>query len=277
MRRPQKFGVYHVIAMVFLCWADMGLAAADAPQVDSGHSDHSNPPSVHRIIWDKTPIPITLTVGVEQLVSFENEIRVGMPTAIQPVLRTQSVDGTIYWRAEERFEVQRIQVQNVKTGEIVLIDLKALEQDATLTPIPIEVVAQRDATISNPESTTPSTSGFDYVTLTRFAAQQLYAPKRLLTQPEGIYRAPLPRGSAPLIRGLSIESVPIAAWRAGLFHITAVRLRNLAPKPVTLDPRTLRGSWRAATFQHARLFPAGDEADTTTVYLISTQPFEQSF
>jgi hypothetical protein len=32
----------------------------------------------------------------------------------------------------------------------------------------------------------------------------------------------------------------------------------------------------AATFQHARLFPKGDEADTTAVYLISAKPFEHA-
>jgi hypothetical protein len=63
-------------------------------------------------------------------------------------------------------------------------------------------------------------------------------------------------------------------YRAELEADTAVRLRNRTYKPVILDPRTaLRGEWLAATFQYARLLPAGHEADTTAVYLISARPF----
>jgi Protein of unknown function (DUF3438). len=45
-------------------------------------------------------------------------------------------------------------------------------------------------------------------------------------------------------------------------YVTAVKLANLTREPVLLDPRDLRGRWLTATFQHARLFPAGSEADT---------------
>jgi hypothetical protein len=46
--------------------------------------------------------------------------------------------------------------------------------------------------------------------------------------------------------------------------------------PQILDPRDLRGAWLTATFQHHRLLPKGDEADTTAVYLISARPFDVS-
>jgi uncharacterized protein DUF3438 len=58
--------------------------------------------------------------------------------------------------------------------------------------------------------------------------------------------------------------------------VTAVRLQNLGPSPIVLDPRDVRGTWIAATFQHARLLPAGSEADVTCLYLISARPFEES-
>ncbi len=64
------------------------------------------------------------------------------------------------------------------------------------------------------------------------------------------------------------------AWRAGDLYLTAVKLTNQAEQAVTLDPRALRGKWLTAAFQHNRLFPHGDEADTTVVYLISARPFE---
>jgi hypothetical protein len=67
------------------------------------------------------------------------------------------------------------------------------------------------------------------------------------------------------------------SWRAGGLYLTAVKLRNRSVRPQVLDPRQLRGKWLAATFQHARLLPTGDVADSTAVYLISAQPFAASF
>ena len=67
---------------------------------------------------------------------------------------------------------------------------------------------------------------------------------------------------------------PLAAWRAGDLYLTAVKLTNRTDRPLTLDPRRLRGMWLSAAFQHNRLHKKGDEADTTAVYLISVRPFE---
>ena len=68
----------------------------------------------------------------------------------------------------------------------------------------------------------------------------------------------------------------MVAWRANGLYVTAVKLTNRTDQPQTLDPRDLRGAWLTATFQHHRLLPKGDEADTTAVYLISARPFDVS-
>ena len=78
------------------------------------------------------------------------------------------------------------------------------------------------------------------------------------------------------MRGGVIEATPLTTWRGGERYVTAVKLRNVTNAPIALDPRELRGQWLAATLQHARLLPQGDEADTTCVYLISARPFDES-
>ena len=70
-----------------------------------------------------------------------------------------------------------------------------------------------------------------------------------------------------------MSATPLIAWRSGSLHLTAVTLRNVTATPIELDPRSLRGEWLTATFQHNRLLAAGDEADLTVVYLVSPQPF----
>ena len=268
-RLQKKISQALLMAVIDLSGAQFGYAA-DAPQ------------AVERIVWEKTPIPITLTINEERLVSFPAAARVGMPADLQPIVRTQSAGGTVYWRAAEAFTAQRVQVQLLDTGEIVLIDLSAVKKNPAGRSFPIEIeIAGRSQSSGAPGAGNPDpsvgSSEIDYATLTRFAAQQLYAPNRLLASPNGIFRVAVPKGPVNLTRGLEVEAVAIAAWQGGNLHVTAVRLRNLSRKPIILDPRTqLRGAWLAATFQHVRLHSAGEESDTTAVYLISNRPFRES-
>ena len=110
--------------------------------------------------------------------------------------------------------------------------------------------------------------------MTRYVAQQLYAPTRLIPRQPGVVAMPVNAEPVDLVYGGKIEAVPVAAWKAGLQYLTAVKLTNRTRKAVVLDPRELRGAWLAATFQHNRLLPAGSEADTTAVYLVSDRPFD---
>ena len=69
---------------------------------------------------------------------------------------------------------------------------------------------------------------FGYVELTRFAAQQIYAPKRLAEQTPGISKVPLPATGQPtgaFYRGGDVTTTPVASWRgqSGLY-VTAVNV-----------------------------------------------------
>ena len=143
---------------------------------------------------------------------------------------------------------------------------------------PIEIfnpdMARGERETAQPES--PDGSAYGYVTLTRFAAQQLYAPARLLNELPGVVRVPVKREPVALVRGAAFEAVPLIAWRAGDRFVTAVTLTNTTRYPQILDPRTLRGDWFTATFQHNRVHAPGSEADRTVVYLISARPFAAS-
>ena len=232
--------------------------------------------ATERIVWTKAPIALSLPVGKERMVTFPGDVRAGVPPGLGDVLRTQSVAGTVYWLARKPFAATRIQVQEIDSGRLYLLDLRA-ESDAT-NIAPVEIVV-RPSTPKDPDSPTPTTDSarVDYVGLTRYAAQQMYAPKRLLRDPPGVHRAPLRiKRAVALVRGGAIEATPLATWRGGELYVTAVKLRNVTNAPVALDPRELRGQWLAATLHHARLLPHGDEADTTCVYLISARPFDES-
>jgi len=241
-------------------------------------SVHAAPEITERIEWKKIPIRLELTVGQERQVEFPTSVKVGVPGHLQPLLRTQSVNGTVYLMAHAPFDSTRLMVREVDGGQIYLFDVAASTEPGQNPPVQVFVQEEGESSkagsLSDSDTAPPKTS---YVTLTRFAALQLYAPARLLRDHPGIVRTPVARDPIDLVRGGVIEARPLVAWRAGGHYLTAVKLTNRTKQPQTLDPRDLRGTWLTATFQHHRLLPAGDEADTTAVYLISARPFSVSF
>ncbi len=227
-----------------------------------------------RVQWQKAPIAVALSVGKERMVHFPRPVSVGIPATLQSLLRTQTVNGTVYWMANAAFGRTRVMVREIDGGQTYLVDLSA---DTQVKPSAAMVVFVDETSESeNPSGAVSEGARHGYVSLTRYASQQLYAPPRLLSAVPGIVRVPVQQQNVPLVRGNRIIAHPLVAWRAGHLYVTAVKLTNRTSTAQTLDPRTLRGAWLSATFQHARLLPAGSDADTTAVYLVSAQPFAAS-
>ena len=254
-----------------------GLGLEEPPASNAGAP---TPAPIEHLRWSGTPMPLALPLGVDRVVRFPSEVRVGPPGKLNERLQVTSADGAVYFRALSAFEPTLVLVQEIENpGRTFSFELRAEEGASTA---PVEILAPREAPAeASAEVEVGSTPRhYGYVALTRFAAQQLYAPERLLREREGLYRVPLPdRGPVALIRTGAVlgevEATPLASWadETGLY-VTGVRLRNRSHRALVLDPRTaLRGEWLTATFQHSRLLPAGHEADTTAVYLISAQPF----
>lgn len=230
---------------------------------------------VERIEWKKVPIRLTLVVGEEQRIEFPDAVKIGMSTSVQPLLRTQSVNGTVYLLAHAPFDTTRLMVREVESGRIYLLDVKSTEDG--ITTHPLQVYVTNDSEAKDADSSTLIPDQPDYIELTRFAAQQLYAPSRLLKDSPVITRVPVSREAVDLLYGGAVEAIPLVSWQAKGLYITAVKLINRTHQAQTLDPRGLRGAWLTASFQHYRLLPMGDEADTTAVYLISARPFDVSY
>jgi len=251
-----------------MLWLGLTLCLLQVPVLAASET-------TERIEWKKTPIRLELTVGEERQVQFPASVKVGVPGNLQPLLRTQSVNGTVYLMAHAPFESTRVMVQEIEGGQIYLFDISASKKSGQNHPI--QVVVQEASKPDDLNNGSAVASNISYVALTRFAAMQLYAPARLLSDRPGIVRTPVSRDPIDLVRGGAIDAIPLVAWRAEGYYLTAVKLTNRSDQPQILDPRNLRGAWLTATFQHHRLLPKGDEADTTAVYLISARPFSVSF
>lgn len=298
MRQP----VYCHLLLLMLLATQSSHAESDIPPglglSPDGKAELSTPrsdESVERILWDGVPIAITIGVGRERIIQFPASVRLGIPSQLSPYLRTQSQRGSVYWLATRPFAATRLQVQDSQSGQFYLVDLTATEKPTsqsrievvnttaqapeTAQPIPSDALAESSNAIAaslpkSPRHERQKTSSVsDYTVLTRYAAQQLYAPARLLKTPEGIHTASFNSDSSEsLLRGGDILAEPMAAWRKGNLTVTAVKLTNRSGHTIVLDPRLLRGQWRTATFQHAQLGAAASDTNVTAVYLISDRP-----
>ena len=277
MNSRDFFASLSLIALLGLCFPLLSFA-----QVDDAAS---NVPE--RVVWNKAPIAIPLVVGEERLVHFPDSVSIGLPQSLTPLLRSQSINGTLYLLARQAFESTRVMVRSETDGPIYVLDISATPGGVDSGSLPdVQVLLQ--ASQKPPQDLSQDTGAdqwtsdkrsqsLGYAALTRYAAQQLYAPTRLIPQQPGVVAIPMNPEPVDLVVGGKIEAVPVAAWKAGLRYVTAVKLINRTQSPVVLDPRELRGSWLAATFQHNRLLPAGSEADTTAVYLVSDRRFDAAF
>lgn len=233
--------------------------------------------------WERLPLAVPLIVGHERVVFVDRNVRVGVPASLGERLRVQSTGGAVYLRASEPIEPTRLQLQDADTGALILLDITAQPGDRALEPIRIvegDSRARRygdageasageqpaQTTVVRPSRETPIS-----VVLTRYAAQNLYAPLRTVEPVNGISRVSLRRALVldTLLPTLPVSAKALAAWRLEDQWVTAVRLTNTSARWIDLDPRALQGDFAAATFQHPDLGPAGDSRDTTVVYVVT--------
>lgn len=227
--------------------------------------------------WKRLPLAIPLFVGQERVIFIDRNVRVGVPAELGERLRVQSAAGTVYLRANETIEPTRLQLQDAVTGELILLDIMALESKPGQAPLEdVRVIAQASEApspapaIKQSERETEAAHRTPIpVALTRYAAQNLYAPLRTVEPLPGVRRVNVTKDLSLdlLIPSIPVQAKALAAWRLDGYWVTAVHLSNLSPAPIDLDPRLLLGDFATATFQHRHLGPKGDPAEATVAYI----------
>jgi integrating conjugative element protein (TIGR03749 family) len=237
--------------------------------------------AVEILRWERLPLAVPLVVGQERILFVDRNIRVGVPASVDNRLRVQSAAGALYLLASEPIEPVRLQLQDADTGTVLLIDIAAEPaQDGQPSLEPVRIIeaaspAARTETGDDSTATPPPVRETPQpVVLTRYAAQNLYAPLRTVEPVPGVTRATLRRDLPldSLLPTLPVHARALAAWRLEDQWVTAVRLTNTSARWLDLDPRALQGNFVAATFQHPNLGPAGTPSDTTVLYLVTRGP-----
>ena len=156
--------------------------------------------AVELMKWERIPLQVPLTVGQERIVFVNKNVRVGFPPELNGKLRVQSTGGAVYLQASSAFATTRLQLQDVENGELILLDITALEGKQVREPVSLvyqgdvssatgsdntSVSAEETATtqgkgqISAKDNTPRITTPLP-IALTRYAAQRLYAPLRTI-------------------------------------------------------------------------------------------------
>ncbi|WP_437610019.1 TIGR03749 family integrating conjugative element protein [Erwinia sp. V71] len=236
--------------------------------------------------WERLPLAVSLHVDQERVVFIDRNVRVGVPASLASRLRVQSAGGAIYLRASEPIEPTRLQLQDADSGALILIDITAEAAPAGQPPLePVRIVEAEVAPTRYGDLKAAATADDDThegvsrtdretpvpVVLTRYAAQNLYAPLRTVEPVSGITRVNLKRNLPldTLLPTLPVRTRALAAWRLDGLWVTAVRLTNTSERWLSLDPRELQGDFMTGAFQHSTLGPAGTPDDTSVVYLVT--------
>jgi general secretion pathway protein D len=115
----------------------------------------------------------------------------------------------------------------------------------------------------------------NFIELIKTATMQVRIPaaKR---QPVGSIRPTLtpPSKELALFKSANVAARPVAAWSDGRYFVTALKVINRTNQEQTLSMEDISGRWAAVTLEEQRLTPAGQQGDTTWLYLVSTSAFE---
>lgn len=251
--------------------------------------------------WERIPLTIPLKTGTERVIFVDKNVRVGFPPALNNKLRVQSSGGAVYLKASEDFPLTRLHLQDVETGEVILLDILA-SPEGNDEPVKLiyqgEVKSLSSSSYASPPETASRRSGKSIpeqnnkeapkksssqtpvpVLLTRYAAQSLYAPLRTIEAVAGIrpVNARLPKHITTLMPSEPVAVTPLASWGLDSRAVVALKLQNQSYRRVVLDPRILQGKFIAATFQHRYLGPKGQPEDTTTLYLVTDARPDMAF
>lgn len=230
------------------------------------------------VLWQRGPIKITLPVGKERFVTFPNEVKFGYNTAFLPssVFSVENDNRTLYLLAKRPFQTQRVEAE-LASGEIILLDIRA-ELNVNDNPVDIELPHVQNN--GSPNASRANSANLNYAGLVRYAAQQLYAPERLLRSSFSITRFPMGTDHVvPLFYDSSAIAMPLASWRGGDLYVTALTVKNLLNQSLQLNSNLLCGDWKAASFFPQTTISAKGaklNKDTTTLFLISSRPFSKA-
>lgn len=189
--------------------------------------------------------------------------------------------GNQLWIKSQEFEGTERLIVKGESGKYYIFNV-----NYTTAPVDPHVV------IYKAEKNTQSTSGkgqgntvkdsYSLIDLTRFAAQQAYAPQRLI-KPLNVNQVHVKQNPTSMYQCTqksqdckSLRFTPQASWSDGSRYVSIIKVENMGNHSIELDPRLIKGRFITASFQHHYLDRAQSGAHTTALYVTHIQTFTES-
>lgn len=234
--------------------------------------------AVELVQWERLPIAVPLVKGEERIIFLDKNVRVGVSSQLANTLRVQSAAGALYLLANDAIEPTRLQVQDVETSEVILLDIATVPSTGTVLE-PIRILSEGDASIARSDEEGKAIADKQTqalkipapIALTRYASQMMYAPLRTVEPVSGITQVPIKvtGDDLPILPTYPVKAKALTAFKMGSYTVTAVKLQNTQRSTLQLDPRDIQGHFYSATFQHNWLGTHGTAEDTTIAYLVT--------
>lgn len=261
-----------------------------------------------KILWEGKPINVSMAVGKEQKIYMPEPGHFGTPKNVALPIKVDSHSSVLVITALSEFSRVRTIFYGESSGNSYLLDLSAsrvkgmpytLEVITTDGVIDKKMVIAKETRLANKlprvGRSAYGDSGFSseadiYQMLSRFAAQQHYAPLRVRKNPYNIAEQRVNKIAMPLLRLASnVIAVPQMSWsyssNRNNYYVTSVLLKNTGQTDYNLTPNLVRNPLRsngfafvAATFQNSVLYgnKSSNKANRITMmYLISREPFNK--
>lgn len=234
--------------------------------------------AVELVQWERLPIAVPLVKGEERIIFLDKNVRVGVSSQLANTLRVQSAAGALYLLANDEIEPTRLQVQDVETSEVILLDIATVPSTGTVLE-PIRILSEGDASLARSDEEGKAIADKQTqalkipapIALTRYASQMMYAPLRTVEPVSGITQVPIKvtGDDLPILPTYPVKAKALTAFKMGSYTVTAVKLQNTQRSNLQLDPRDIQGHFYSATFQHNWLGTHGTAEDTTIAYLVT--------
>lgn len=228
-----------------------------------------------RLINDGSPINLSITNQQETLLEFDFLIKqIGKNAAAVDYLLTQSVDSRLWITAKVNFNNSKLLIKDKDDRIQVIITLSAT---TVITPSHYKVNTKKPL-VELEYLQKPKQQVLSYVDMTRFLAQKLYAPARLIKE-VGLKRIFVSAQSVEwfacsvnLACNGAILATPILQYTNNKYYAIAIKLQNQTNRIIALDPRDITKPYLSAAFQFNTLGAKGSPTDTSVLYLINSSP-----
>ncbi|HET9645603.1 MAG TPA: DUF3438 family protein, partial [Burkholderiaceae bacterium] len=151
-------------------------------------ASHGSPQQAEHVEFRDRPVPVSLGVGKERLVLFPGPVKIEVPASAGGMVDVQVIGRTAYITALAPLSKVRLAAQDL-TIDQRWYPLDVIASAEAPTGLPIEIHPADSATDS--ASAEAGLDAPDMVSLTRFAAHMLYAPRRLMPSMPGVRQVPV--------------------------------------------------------------------------------------